>query len=880
MSKLAILILLPVVLLAQAFVQQTTDRIVVGNSYFSLEFEKKADRLFLRHIVNKVSGNRYAPQNGIFKVTVTYRGEDITPPRNTPAIWSTADFKFVGMEERQSVKTIKEVWLRFEGHGLQVDLGILIPEKQPWLKTQLKIQDLWKSGTFIEKVDVLNLQLPGMEARFGGFGQPVFTRDLFFGVEFPAAYTVVEKNNTVRAWHYVSQRLDSTTVFVSHAAVIGFCAFDAVQPAFYQYIRSFRPRPDRPFALYNTWYDIRDFSYARLQETIKAFKTTLIDRYGLKLDAFVIDDGWDDLNSVWEIDERKFPQGFAPLRKALKEMGSHLGLWISPWNGYGKARDQRVDWATSHGFKTSGRHLCLGDDAYFKIFKQKTLQYLKDADLSFYKIDGFLSVCNQTDHNHLPGIYSRQFLTTRFVEVLKALRAARPDIFIDITVGTWLSPWWLKYADAVWMTGADYGHAEDVPAFSERDKAITFRDFTLYKDFVRDQLQFPLSNVMTHGIIKGKLNLLGGKDETLQNWMDNAVMYFARGVMMWELYLSPEVLTRDEWDFLAAVMKWAYQNQHILKNSRFLGGNPYARQVYGYVHQLNDEALVILRNPYVKPQETVLNWRQIFQQPLKTGWRVEELYPINKILNQTLSEQQDLRVTLQGYEVKVLRLKPVKAFPPLPSGVSLVPEKISSRQAEYLVYFDPKAGDDSHFVSPEKIKSLKLNKVSITAEQWKQLLEKAREEQSKKESKRFSFNLRTFSSQKIEGAIEMKGNALLNGRLAILMEFEQPVSSLKVKSSAEDFDVKMGAKGSWYWVLFPETDDISVQFEIAPAGQVNFPRGRMSVWEIGQKQLIKLGVLQVKTRKPIFKSMFQIPTSADRVRQTVPIYEAPLPTKN
>ncbi len=61
------------------------------------------------------------------------------------------------------------------------------------------------------------------------------------------------------------------------------------------------------------------------------------------------------------------------------------------------------------------------------------------------------------------------------------------------------------------MQGQDYGYAEDVPCINERDKAITYKDGVLWDDLQKQHLLFPMSSIMTHGIIKGKLNFLGGK---------------------------------------------------------------------------------------------------------------------------------------------------------------------------------------------------------------------------------------------------------------------------------------------------------------------------------------------------------------------------------
>ena len=39
------------------------------------------------------------------------------------------------------------------------------------------------------------------------------------------------------------------------------------------------------------------------------------------------------------------------------------------------------------------------------------------------------------------------------IHLIGELRAAKPDIFINLTTGTWPSPFWLMYADSIWRGG-------------------------------------------------------------------------------------------------------------------------------------------------------------------------------------------------------------------------------------------------------------------------------------------------------------------------------------------------------------------------------------------------------------------------------------------
>jgi hypothetical protein len=187
--------------------------------------------------------------------------------------------------------------------------------------------------------------------------------------------------------------------------------------------------------------------------------------------------------------------------------------------------------------------------------------------------------------------------------MLEKLRAQEPKVFLNITTSIWLSPWWLRYADTVWMGGSDSGYLPSVPALAPRQSAVSYKDSVLYDDFVRHQAQFPISSLMTHGIIKGKYNMLGGNKEFIEDFRDEVVHYYSVGNMMYELYISPDLLSAEEMDTLGNTTKWAIANAHpLLDSSTMVLGDPAKREPYGYVHSSAEKSIVTLRNPFVEPR--------------------------------------------------------------------------------------------------------------------------------------------------------------------------------------------------------------------------------------------------------------------------------------
>jgi hypothetical protein len=324
-------------------------------------------------------------------------------------------------------------------------------------------------------------------------------------------------------------------------------------------VKRIRVAPERLFVIYNTWYDLQGFvmNPENLLDRLHRFDQALVKRYDIRLDSFVLDDGWSGTTDLWEIDAVRFPNGFRELVGALAPLGSKLGLWFGPIGGYnGEStvvqRRARVAAGLKRGLEvtSNGEYLCLTGKNYSRYFLDTLLKIQKEYGVNYFKLDGIPFGCNQPDHGHPVGIYSRETDARVFIDILRALRAQSPDVFLNITTSIWLSPWWLKYGDTVWMGGADTGYFESVPAMTPRQSAMTYRDAVFYNDFRRHEAQFPMSSLMTHGVIKGKFNMLGGEHESLDDWKDAVVNALSVGTMLIKLYPTPSLLSSEEWEAL------------------------------------------------------------------------------------------------------------------------------------------------------------------------------------------------------------------------------------------------------------------------------------------------------------------------------------------
>ncbi|MFQ6096287.1 MAG: hypothetical protein ACE5O2_01070, partial [Armatimonadota bacterium] len=436
--------------------------------------------------------------------------------------------------------------------ALGVDVTYEIADLDFFLRKRLHIRALGETSPTLDWCNVDELS-GDFDVSVGGFGQPAFVNEeMFVGLEYPAGYTQVEKSDdgttAIRLRHYPGKVIGEEPI-ASRSAVLGVSGRDWIAARFAKYLDGIR-QPPRSFLHYNSWYDIRrrEMSTQRFVEAFRILKARLVDPFGVRLMAFAPDDGWDDRTGLWRVDPKLFPDGFGPLVRTLEAQGTRLGLWM-PLTGC------RVNkqWGVERGFEpcVGGGWWCLAAPVYNRAIREACEERIREGNLSYLKHDFNFFACQGEGHGHLPDrLHGQEANVDAYIELLKYEKRLQPDIWLNVTGGMWMSPWWLAYADSVWIGTDDTGHDRTVPALRLRDRAITYRDIAMHDRYVRRRLQFPVSGLMTHGITYGRYNFLGGKDESLLSFADNCIMYYGRGVLLKELYISPDLLSDEMWRVL------------------------------------------------------------------------------------------------------------------------------------------------------------------------------------------------------------------------------------------------------------------------------------------------------------------------------------------
>jgi hypothetical protein len=659
----------------------------------------------------------------------------------------------------------------------------------------------------------------------------------------------------------------------------------SVKKWFWRYLDDIRVAPLRPYTLYNSWYDLRSPEFRKIppenvmneeniMRIIGLIDRNMIRKHGITLDAFVLDDGWDLYASDWALREEQFPHGLKPIADELRKTNTGLGLWLGPTGGY-SFHAQRMAWMKAHGYEIVDDQLCLAGTKYSALFRKRVEDFVRNDGVSYFKWDGIQFVCNEPDHGHPVDIYSRRAVLESVIDKCNAVRGANPRTFLNITSGTWLSPWWLKYANQIWMDGQDYGYA-DVPSISPRDAAITYRDFVLYEDFRIKDLWFPVSNMMTHGIIKGTLEKLGGENEPLDKFTNEALLYFARGVSMWELYISPDILSDGEWDAMAQSMEWAKDRFPVLSTTTMVGGDPKARETYGYVHFRGDEGVIAARNPSIEASRLA-----VYLSPSEglnqdaDSLVLERVYPSRWISSHLAHAGETLTLPLDGYETAVYELYPLKkATSPLLAGVVFEQSIAGGKRCELSCY--PRDRGTVTLLNPGSVAALRVGGKTVDTRLFSLAGTpgtppvRVRGSQTGKSRDRWEISVSVDSSSR-------------NGTLAVLVKpakGEQSASRPGVSMTLDGASVKPGVesqRGMWAWyTLSVGPGQHTVSLAVAAGESVRIWTGKATGYYICDQSLRPESVSIEMKASSAPRPMPPLPGAPGTFRVTTKLGEADL----
>jgi hypothetical protein len=274
---------------------------------------------------------------------------------------------------------------------------------------------------------------------------------------------------------------------------------------------------------------------------------------------------------------------------------------------------------------------------------------IRDYELNYFKFDGINSGGAPTG---APAEFAAD--VEALLQLTDDLRRARPNLFINVTTGTWSSPYWLWYADSTWRSGHDWGTCG---WGSRRQQQVTYRDAQTWQNVVQRAPLYPINSLMTQGVMFANHGLPDDTDRIVEDIR----AFFASGTNCQELYLTPSLLDAKTWDALAEAANWSRHNADVLVDTHWIGGDPAKGEVYGWASWSKRKGILALRNPKDEPRRIAVDIGTAFELPpgavlaysLKSPWKDDAEKP-----ETILSAGKEHAFELKPFEVMVFDATP------------------------------------------------------------------------------------------------------------------------------------------------------------------------------------------------------------------------------
>lgn len=548
------------------------------------------------------------------------------------------DVKIVTLGEDPSAATAS---LRYAGKALEArftygDLSItwraVLRDGSHYLRTEMDIKaarDLAMKGIVAMNYLVAkNSAYTAPEVVGNTRGAILASNHIFAGLETPMGLNSCKDEGN--ATHIEGLWRRNTTLKAGKtwniSSVVGLVAPNQLRRSFLAYSERERAVAWRPYPVYISWYELNidrnnaqapsykgNMTVEQCADVVSHWKTHFYDKYQMAPKAFVWDDGWDQYGT-WTFNPN-FPNGFDEPANEAKQMGTGIGAWLGPVGGYGQSGEyRRAYWRSKGGMQ-------LSNEDYYNFFIRCCTNMIDRYDFRFFKFDGISAQASAIGPDE--GTRGEENAEA-IISIERAVRQKRPDIFLNTTVGTWASPFWFHFTDAVWRQEGDYGEAGDQG--TDRERWITYRDRLVYQNFIQRSPVCPINTLMTHGFILSRWGAVS-KNMDYDGIVREMRCAFACGSGMVELYNDYKLMDEIKdnqgnagalWKDLAECIKWQQEQADVLPDAHWVGGNPWdgkKANVYGWAAWNGKKSVLTLRNPSASAQSFTTTLREALEIP-------------------------------------------------------------------------------------------------------------------------------------------------------------------------------------------------------------------------------------------------------------------------
>lgn len=611
-----------------AKITQKSNSYQLANKVLKASFINTGGKLYF----NGCSELGLQPDTELFKVLLG-DGKTITASE-----MKLEDVKMVTLAENPSAATAslryagKALKARFTYEELSIVWRAVLRNGSHYLRTEMDIQaakDLPMKGIVAMNYLVAkNSAYTAPEVVGNTRGAILASNHIFAGLETPMGLNSCKDEGN--ATHIEGLWRRNTTLKAGKtwniSSVVGLVAPKQLRRSFLAYSERERAVAWRPYPVYISWYELNidrnnaqapsykgNMTVEQCADVVSHWKTHFYDKYQMAPKAFVWDDGWDQYGT-WTFNPN-FPNGFDEPANEAKKMGTGIGAWLGPVGGYGQSGEyRRAYWRSKGGMQ-------LSNEDYYNFFIRCCTNMIDRYDFRFFKFDGISAQASAIGPDE--GTRGEENAEA-IISIERAVRQKRPDIFLNTTVGTWASPFWFHFTDAVWRQEGDYGEAGDQG--TDRERWITYRDRLVYQNFIQRSPVCPINTLMTHGFILSRWGAVS-KNMDYDGIVREMRCAFACGSGMVELYNDYKLMDEIKdnqgnagalWKDLAECIKWQQEQADVLPDAHWVGGNPWdgkKANVYGWAAWNGKKSVLTLRNPSTSAQTFTTTLREALDIP-------------------------------------------------------------------------------------------------------------------------------------------------------------------------------------------------------------------------------------------------------------------------
>lgn len=653
-----------------AKITQKANSYQLANKVLNASFINTGGKLYF----NGCSELGLQPNTELFKVLL---GDGRTV---TASEMKLEDVKMVTLAENPSAATAS---LRYAGKALEArftyeELSIIwravLRNGSHYLRTEMDIQaakDLPMKGIVAMNYLVAkNSAYTAPEVVGNTRGAILASNHIFAGLETPMGLN--SSKDEGNATHIEGLWRRNTTLKAGKtwniSSVVGLVAPKQLRRSFLAYSERERAVAWRPYPVYISWYELNidrnnapapsykgNMTVEQCADEVSHWKTHFYDKYQMAPKAFVWDDGWDQYGT-WTFNPN-FPNGFDEPANEAKQMGTGIGAWLGPVGGYGQSGEyRRAYWRSKGGMQ-------LSNEDYYNFFIRCCTNMIDRYDFRFFKFDGISAQASAIGPDE--GTRGEENAEA-IISIERAVRQKRPDIFLNTTVGTWASPFWFHFTDAVWRQEGDYGEAGDQG--TDRERWITYRDRLVYQNFIQRSPVCPINTLMTHGFILSRWGAVS-KNMDYDGIVREMRCAFACGSGMVELYNDYKLMDEIKdnqgnagalWKDLAECIKWQQEQADVLPDAHWVGGNPWdgkKANVYGWAAWNGKKSVLTLRNPSASAQTFTTTLREALDIPAYVRGKITLTHAFNQAeldgmpINKAIDIDTPLVLNLPGSSV-------------------------------------------------------------------------------------------------------------------------------------------------------------------------------------------------------------------------------------